>query len=380
MRIALLAPGSSIHTVRWANALVGRGHEVHLLSWHAPLDQIDPGVHLHHLPFRPPAGYFMNAPVAARLVRQIAPDLLHAHYASGYGTLGRLVRFHPYILSVWGSDVYDFPRKSPLHTRLIGANLAAADWVCSTSHAMAAQTRSLGRALPRLSITPFGIDPATFSPRSESRNPEHVTVGTVKTLKDKYGIDILIRAFAQARSALVRSEPELGQRLRLRIVGGGPKRKSLERLAEELGVHRVTEFTGEVPHTDVQAELARLDLYVAVSRLDSESFGVAVLEASACGLPVLVSDVGGLPEVVLDNVTGVVVARENVDQTAMAIQSLLRDPAGLRRMGQEGRAHVLRSFDWSDSVTTMESVYKEVLSMRSASPGVPSENRSGAIL
>jgi glycosyltransferase involved in cell wall biosynthesis len=378
MRIALLAPGSSIHTARWTNALVDRGHEVHLISWHPPLHQIDPEVRLHHLPFRPPVGYFSNAPVAARLVRQIAPDLLHAHFASGYGTLGRLTRFHPYILSVWGSDVYDFPRKSPLHAGLLRANLAAADRVCSTSHAMAEQTRSVSPDLARISITPFGIDPEAFSPRPERQNPEHVTVGTVKTLKDKYGIDILIRAFAQARSTLTRSEPELAERLRLLIVGGGPKRESLVRLAGELGVDHVTEFTGEVSHAEVPAELARLDLYVAVSRLDSESFGVAVLEASACGLPVLVSDVGGLPEVVLNGITGVVVERENVDETAAAIGSMLRDPAQLRRMGQAGRAHVLRSFQWSDSVTIMESVYDEVLGTDLAGVASSARSRSGA--
>ena len=66
-----------------------------------------------------------------------------------------------------------------------------------------------------------------------------------------------------------------------------------------------------MPHTSVPQELARLDIYVALSRMDSESFGVAIIEAGVAGRPVVVSDAGGLPEVTIDGVTGLVVPRED---------------------------------------------------------------------
>ena len=62
--------------------------------------------------------------------------------------------------------------------------------------------------------------------------------------------------------------------------------------------------------------LGGLDVYVALSRLDSESFGVAIVEAAACGCPTVVSDVSGPAEVVEDKVTGIIVPRDNPVEAA----------------------------------------------------------------
>src|SRR6266404_8810556 len=107
MKLAYLASAGSIHTVRWANAMAARGHEVVVLTAHNASSEgpLRPEVGLHKLPVPPPSGYFMNVPKIRRLLRSVRPDVLHVHYASGYGTLGRLSGFQPTILSVWGSDV-----------------------------------------------------------------------------------------------------------------------------------------------------------------------------------------------------------------------------------------------------------------------------------
>ena len=109
LKIALLAGISSIHTTRWANALAERGYDIHLLTQHRGGDVVSANVKLHYLPFQGNKGYFLNVPFLRVLLRKLKPDLLHTHYASGYGTLGRLSGFHPYLLSVWGSEVCDFP-------------------------------------------------------------------------------------------------------------------------------------------------------------------------------------------------------------------------------------------------------------------------------
>ncbi len=270
--------------------------------------------------------------------------------------------FRPYVVSVWGSDVYDFPANSRLNRQLVAANLSAADWVCSTSEIMAKQTASLCPGIEYISVTPFGIDVNAFQPKPESKDPKVITIGTVKTLAPKYGIDILIRAFARVREQLARTDSEHAGRLRLLIVGAGPQRLPLETLAGELNVAGVTTFAGGVPHAEVADYLHRLDVYVAVSRF--ESFGVAALEASACGLPVVVSNVGGLPEVVVDEETGFVVERESVLATTAAIARLLDAPALRARMGEAGRNHVLAHYDWEKSVDRMEEVYARVLAER----------------
>jgi glycosyltransferase involved in cell wall biosynthesis len=262
---------------------------------------------------------------------------------------------------VWGKDVYEFPNTSPLHRRLLAGNLRAANWVCSTSQVMAEQTLSVQPDMANLSVTPFGIDTDQFQSLSELREPGAITIGTVKKLAPKYGIDVLIHAFAILKDAVERDSADLLPGLRLLIVGGGPDESKLRGLATELAVDGMTTFVGAVPHGEVPEYLNRMDVYAALSRSDSESFGVAVLEASACGLPVVVSDVGGLPEVVKDGETGFVVERENRAEAADALLQLITNANLRRRMGAAGREHVVESYEWSESVSLMEDVYAQVL-------------------
>lgn len=359
MRIAMLASGSNVHTIRWANALVDRGMEIHLFSLHSFSSQLSDRVVRHKLPVAPPHGYFLNALGLKKWLRDLSPDLLHTHYASGYGTLGRLSGFHPQVLSVWGSDVFVFPDKSRLHRMVIERNLRNADLVCSTGHVMACRTRQICSEIKDLAVTPFGVDVEEFAPDGKRNNTDAIVIGTVKTLEWNYGIDVLIRAFAAARLRVTVSDAEAGRRMRLVIVGAGSKRAQLETLSEQCGIGDVTTYAGSVPHNQVPACLCKMDIYCALSR--SESFGVAVLEASACGVPVVVSDVGGLPEVVVDGLMGCVVEGENVAATAECIAQLVLDPARRHAMGQAGRVHVVNNYNWRESVAIMESLYRRTV-------------------
>jgi glycosyltransferase involved in cell wall biosynthesis len=268
--------------------------------------------------------------------------------------------FRPAVLSVWGSDVYDFPERSWWRRKLIQRNLRSATRVASTSHTMAAQTRRLVPALDDIAVTPFGVDCERFQPRS-GRDSSLITIGTVKTLAPKYGIDILIRAFA----ALAKDEQlravGVASRLRLLIVGSGPERRSLEMRADTSCPAGSVHFAGAVEHAAVPDWLNRLDVYVAARRDDSESFGVAVIEASACGLPVVVSDAGGLPEVVVDGATGFVVPRGDHLALAHGLRTLIADPSLRTSLGAAGRSRVLAHYDWPRCVDTMLALYRDAV-------------------
>ncbi len=363
MKIALLSSAASIHTIRWANGLSEAGVDVFLLSQQPLEGKMHPNVKTFFFPNRGAVGYFLMVPRVRKLLRELQPDLLNAHYASGYGATARLVNFHPWILSIWGSDVYDFPYKSFLHRRLVTKNLLEADGVASTSHAMALQARSLVPQLGGIAITPFGVDMSMFAKARGAGTGSvraGVTIGTVKSLKPVYGIDILIQAFALVRQSLLGDDPAAAHSLRLRIVGGGSQHVELEHLVHKLGIGQVTDFVGSVPHAQVPNELAELDIYVALSR--SESFGVAAIEAGAIQLPVVVSDADGLAEVVINGQTGLVVPKDNPAAAAAAMLQLVQDSSLRRRLGQAAELHVERHYSWSACVQTMVGVYEKTIS------------------
>ena len=120
------------------------------------------------LPRSGAAGYFTHGRAVARLFERHRCDLLNAHYATGYGLVATLSGVRPRLVSVWGSDVYDFPAASPLHRALLRRVLLGADQVASTSRAMARQVERVvggaGRLAQPIAITPFGVDTAAFSP------------------------------------------------------------------------------------------------------------------------------------------------------------------------------------------------------------------------
>lgn len=359
MHIAIIG-SRTIHIIRWANVLAGRGYQITLLSMHSGGEPLSDKVNVVKLPFPNPAGYLLNIPVVRRKIRQLNPDIVHSFYAFGYGFLGRMSGYSPHLVSVLGSDVYDDPRTNRVFRNLIIKNIREADHVCSTSHMMKSHTRKLCRHPVDISVTPFGVDTELFKPGIQKRDLAYnFVVGTVKAMKQKYGVDILIKAFAGFRNQY----PD--KKFKLILVGEGNKMRELQQLANSLNLGKDCEFIGNVPHNEVPYWLGKLDVFVAASRYDSESFGVAVLEAMACEKAVIVSDVGGLPEVVQHKENGLVVPKENVKATQEALSKLYEDYTLRNRLGTEGRKHVVKNYTWDESVEIMEQVYQWMLERKS---------------
>jgi glycosyltransferase involved in cell wall biosynthesis len=364
MKVLLLSGAGSAHTQRWANALLARGLEVSVVTQHDydPRD-FDPGVRVRRLPFRGAPGYYLNARALRAILREEMPAILHAHFLSGYGTTARLSGFHPSIVSVWGSDIFEFPARNRLTRHLALRNLAFADRILSTSEVMKREIESYYRPETEIALTPFGVDVEAFAPAAAGREGETLELGILKNLHWYSGVDILLRAFAMARRRLIESgQGTLAGRLRLSVAGEGPKRGEYEALARELGLGACVAFKGALRFAEVPAFLSTLDAYCAPSL--AESFGVAVLEASACGLPVLASRVGGLPEVVEEGRTGILVPPGDPEALSEALLALVSDPGLRARLGEAGRAFVVERYSWARCVDRMLAAYREILDSR----------------
>ena len=363
MKICLLCAANNVHSVQWANLLSRRGYDISVVTLHkSQLNKLDNDIIEYKLLFPAPWGYYFNVIQLRKLLKKIKPDILHAHYAGGYGTLLRLSAFSPSLLSVWGSDVYTVPEKSVLKKWCIKKNLKYPDWVCSTSQHMAIQTIKLQSLVKHLTVVPFGVDMSKFLNGKIQRSNAPITIGTVKKMHYYYGIDTLINAFAIVYNSLQNSAPQIAKRMRLLLVGDGGERLIYEKLTHQLDIADVTTFVGDVLHDNVVNYLNMLDVYVCVSR--AESFGVAVIEASACELPVVVSNIQGLPEVVEDGSTGFLVEPENPANLAKIILKLLINESLRRRLGRAGRKFVEQNYGWDNCLERMEVVYFNVVEER----------------
>jgi len=368
--LVLLGPANSVHLQRWAEALAGRWRQVTLLTQHPPPPtgaqawRPPSGIHLEVLPHVGGIGYVRNVPALRARLRALQPDLLHVHYASGYGTLARLARRAmalrrvPTLLSVWGSDVQAFADRSRWHAAWLRGNLRSADALAATSAALAQQVRAVWPEAPDIPLTPFGVDTLRFAPPSVAPTaaPAPLVIGTVKALAHVYGTDLLLEAFAKLVGPH-RPGASLLPEVRLRLVGDGDMTDALRRKAEAMAISSLVDFMPAVPHGRVPDEMHRLDIYVAYSR--AESFGVAVAEAMACGVPVVVSDVGGLPEVVGD--AGCIVPGGRPDRLAEALMSLMLDISRRRALARAGRQRAVACWSWDTCLDRMVEAQAAVL-------------------
>ena len=359
MKIAFVSAARSIHTVKWVNALARNGHEVRLYSLpdhQNTLKNIDERVTVVYLAKAGTAGYFLNARQLRHEIEKFEPDIINSHYASGYGTLTRLARVHPILLSVWGSDVYDFPQKSPVHKWMVEQNIKKADGLASTSYVMADQVRRVFGYQKEIYITPFGVDCSLFSPGETEEGKKEFCVGTVKALEHKYGINYLIREFGNFLKS-IQGEADA----RLVIYGAGSKKDELQHLIDTLGLTERARLCGAVPNTEVPKAIRQIDVFCLPSILNSESFGVSAVEAMACQVPVIASDVDGFTETVEDGVTGYLVPKQDAQAIADRLLELYRDPEKRRSFGRAGRQRVLRLYDIEKNVLELEEFYRQTM-------------------
>lgn len=228
---------------------------------------------------------------------------------------------------------------------------AAADVVTCVSRYTRAAIASAFGPLAALEHLPPGVDTTYYRPdttaRQEIRRRHHLgeapVIVCVSRLAPRKGQDALIRALPRIRDRVPGAK--------LLLVGGGPYRKRLRKLAGQYGVTDHVIFTGTVPWPEVPAHYAAGDVFAMPCRkrgagLDVEGLGLVFLEAAAMGLPVVAGDSGGAPETVRDGVTGNVVNGRSVRTVAESLTRLLADPDLAVTMGRAGREWMQRAWRW----------------------------------
>jgi phosphatidyl-myo-inositol dimannoside synthase len=166
----------------------------------------------------------------------------------------------------------------------------------------------------------------------------------VSRMVPRKGQDTLLRAWPRVRA-------EVGGSPLLMLVGDGPYRAELGRLADRLGLNDSVLFAGPVPSRELPAYYDAANVFSMPCRtrrggLDVEGLGIVYLEASATGLPVVGGNSGGAPDAIIEGETGFVVPGEDEQLLAGRLIELLSDPAGAAAMGEKGQAWVDSEWRW----------------------------------
>lgn len=367
MRVLLMSDIRSEHTEKWALSLAESGIEVGIFSFNnAPYSWYEgkKGVQVLFQADNPITGsglgeklsYFKYLPVLKKKIKEFKPDILHAHYATSYGLIGAISGFKPFVVSVWGSDVYDFPKQGKLNTFILKYVLKKATHLTSTSYCMKDETLNYTDKV--IDVVPFGIDITKFNRKEPVvfENNKAIIIGNIKPLETKYGISILILAFEKVIKAFPKQE------FKLLLIGEGSKRIIYEQLAEERRLGDKVTFTGRISFDEIAEYHRKIDIFVCLSILDSESFGVSVVEAMASKSLIVASKVAGFNEVMGgNNSCGLMVNKESVDEAANAIISIINDPASASIRAENARNRACDLYNWDNNVKQMIDVYQKIL-------------------
>jgi len=366
MKIMLLTThldmgGISIYVVELARQLKRRGHHPFVVSSGGALERrlrLD-GIPHHFLPCRTsselnPILWMKAWPKLIRLVRAERPQLLHAHtrvtqvLAWATHTLTRI----PYVSTCHGLYRYRIGRRL-LH--------------CWGDIVMTISQASLDRLVHQYRLAPPNRVVLVWNGVDLERFSEPVRQEDLDAFRQRLGVrgDPVIGAIARLSPVkgldhLIRAVPGLMQRfpnIQLLLVGDGPAKDDLVRLAYQLGIADRVAICPSVE--DTRLPLALMQVFVAPSL--EEGFGLATVEAMAVGVPVVVSRVGGLSQVVEHGLSGWVVPPADPEAIRLAVEHLLSDSQLRQNIAQAARKRVQERFDFNRTVLEVEQVYRQAV-------------------
>ncbi|MGA7237277.1 MAG: glycosyltransferase [Bryobacteraceae bacterium] len=354
MRICYLANAASIHTERWASHFGRRGHDVTVASLtNARIDGVDvrwigpdPNV-------RGRVAYLLAVPRLRRLLREIKPDVVHAHYAGGYGLTAALSGFQPLALTAWGSDVLILPRASRLMRWLVQFALRRADLVTSMADHMTGAIHGLGVPKERILTLPFGVDTNLFHSHAGcGGDPSgHPTIVSTRHLEPIYNVGLLIEAMPAIAAAV--------PHVKLLLIGDGSERVRLQARVRDLDLARRVVFLGRKRPIEIASYLSGADLFVSTSLSDGNN--ISLNEAMACGAFPIATDIPANREWIRHGENGFLTDLHDPRTLAgLAIQALER--ADVRAQAAEMNWEIIqRRGSWAAAMETMERHYRNLI-------------------
>lgn len=337
-----------------------RGHTVQVIAPHTPHTaeaETEAGVSVRRFRYAPASleqiGYrgearpsrLLSAPAALLLpaylfafrralgamVRQLRPDVIHAHWWIPAGRLASPLS-PPLVITSHGSDVRLLERSGLLRYSARGVARRASRWTAASRFLASDIERLLALPVGTVAVTSMPVDLALFAQGSAVPKASPARILYAGNLLASKGVDILVTALGLLR--------DRGVECTLRLLGEGPLRASLEHQVRALRLENRVIIVPFVPQTAMPAEYGAATITVLPTRGQAEGLGLTLVEALMAGSAVVGTPAGGIPEVVQHEQTGLIVPDGDPAALADTLARLLADAALRARLTAAGQVHV----------------------------------------
>ena len=367
--------GSGVVATELGKALAQRGHRVHFITYSQPvrLDFFNENVFYHEV-YVPTYPLFQFPPYESALASKMVDivqneklDVLHVHYAIPHASAAYLAKqilrsrgiTVPVVTTLHGTDI-TLVGKDASYEPVVTFSINESDGVTAVSADLRRETYEYFPVEHKIEVIPNFIDLDRFKKQNKSHfraaiapDNEKIIIHTSNFRAVKRVEDVL-HIFCGVRKAVP---------AKLLLVGDGPDRTRMEKLARDLDCQRDVRFLGKLEA--VEEVLSVGDLFLMPS--ENESFGLAALEAMACEVPVVSTNAGGIPELNINDVTGMVSNIGDVDEMTKNALYVL-DDANLPRFKAAARARA-EEFAVANIVPLYEQCYERAAQLAAANVG-----------
>ena len=373
MKIFLLSDGKSIHTKRWIDSLIDHGHDVYLFSLNRILDFNNKNLFVYRgISSLGKLGYILSIPKLNKYLNRVKPDIIHAHYLTGYGIMsGRIKINKPLILSAWGSDVFVTLRSNNLYSKmlrfLVKPALEKAYFITTETKIMADILRNeFNIKGDKLRVIPWGIDMNVFKMYSKEEISllkrrmglpvESFIITNVRNIKNFYRIHEIVKAIPH----ILNSYKDLDVYFILLSGYFDPSylnliKKMLKDLRIEKRVMIIEKFLTPPEMADI-LNISNIIISIPIS----DSFPISVIEGIACGSIPIVSDTFGTRELSDSSGLKLFFTSGEVNDLAEKIINLIdKYPIFEKEIIPWNLDIVRKKYSWEFSYTKMEYLYME---------------------
>lgn len=353
MRICFLGNGRSVHTKRWLEFFRDNGYEVYLITF---MDVDIEGVTVYNVgsfDINPNGGnwkYICKLGRIKKILKEINPDIVNAHYITSYGFLGALDGFRPLVLSAWGTDILVTPGENFIYKMITKYTLNKADLITSDSEYM---TKVITVFTSVRTITvPMGVEKRLLCAERNDNN-NSLALLSLRTIDKNSNIDLVVKAF----SILVKKYGLTDAKLT--IVNDGPEMDNIKKVIDEERISQNVDIRGFVSRDELIGMLLSSSINISIPTSDSTS--VSLLEGMACGIMNIVSDIPANTEWIQDGINGVIIRENSAEGIAKVIHDTYSNNEFRKNSIKVNKEIITQRALWDDNMKSIETEYKALV-------------------
>jgi glycosyltransferase involved in cell wall biosynthesis len=348
--------------------MVGRGHDVHLVTF---TPNHVAGVEVHKVRYLRKFGYPFRIWNVKKVIGKIKPDILHAHFAAHYGVYGALSGYHPFVISVYGSDVLRTAKKSRIRKYAIAYALKKADRIAVTAESMKRHLiQNFNLPEDKIVRIAWGVDLGIFYRGYEQEEklarealeiePHSPVVLSNRYMDSLYNQESIISAIPH----VLKSCPD-AVFIFIRGLGSPDFEGEMKLEAEKLGIGNNVRF---IPRSITPNEMAMYlnvaDVFLSIPKTDQ--FGSSVLEGMVCGAIPIVSEIEVYHQYLKDGVNAFFVNPDDSKEIAEKIIYCIQNPKTKNDFYTINKKIVEEKEDWDKNAKKMEELYKQLLGVENS--------------